>query len=154
MLVWPADQGRRWAVWVILTIAVILFMIIASSAIEQGTVRARLEKFRTMRVYPDIHTYRNEIEFRYLAPEKNSLEECEAVCLENAECTDINYYPANLQEKRSAQCWLFSLVKGKKVDVGATCCTLAVRGDQKEQIRAIDKRLGEQSPAENQAARP
>jgi len=125
----------------ILAISICLTVIVGLSLLRHETLLQRLELNKAMEVFPEVHVHGNEMGLYFLASENDSLQNCEAICLQDKSCSAVNYYPANSAQKRSAQCWLFGALDLKKITLHNPCCTLAIRGNQREQVAFIQQQI-------------
>jgi hypothetical protein len=115
----------RWAGLVLLLGMAALLLFIGWRAEHDAPHLAQhLADYRTAKLMPQTHLSGNELSMVYMPVEKNTLNDCIGLCLENKACVAANHYLAT--PDKNAQCWLLKAIDPSKLDQPQACCTLAV----------------------------
>lgn len=115
---------------ILIALITILLLIVFRAESDQPELQARLNAYQTFHVFKDTHIHGNELKLTYLEPGKDSLQECQKLCLDQSDCMAVNFYPVAATPASAptplAQCWLFTKIERDKIDTQTPCCVLAI----------------------------
>ena len=101
-----------------------------------------IQNYHILKIYKNVHISGNELRMSYLGEAHDNPQTCYLICMKDKRCIAANYYKGNPDQKHKGQCWLFSAIDPKKVDLNQPCCELVIKSNQVNDIKIVDSMIG------------